>query len=82
LSTRGDEIGVFGHYSTQVGDDKGSNGGFVSDRIAGIGTFGSYWIVPMKIGLMGRITQNFGAENRFAGLAIQAGVNFLIPSSH
>ncbi|SHM47683.1 SphA family protein [Chryseobacterium polytrichastri] len=82
LDSRGDEVGIFGNYSTQVSDDKGTNGGFASDKIAGIGAFGSYWIVPMKIGLMGRITQNFGAENRFAGIAVQAGVNILIPNSH
>lgn len=74
-------MGVFAHYATQVGDDKGSNGGFASDQIAGVGAFGSYWIVPMKIGIMARVTQNFAAENRFGGTAIQAGVNILIPSS-
>lgn len=81
LNSRGDEMGVFAHYATQVGDDKGTNGGFASDQIAGIGAFGSYWIVPMKIGVMARVTQNFAAENRFGGTAIQAGVNILIPSS-
>lgn len=81
LDSRGDEVGLFGHYTTQVGNDKGTNGGFASDQIAGIGAFASYWIVPMKIGLMGRITQNFAVENRFGGTAVQVGLNFLIPST-
>jgi hypothetical protein len=82
LDSRGDEIGLFGHYyTTQVGNDKGTNGGFATDQIAGIGAFASYWIVPMKIGLMGRVTQNFAVENRFGGTAIQVGLNFLIPST-
>lgn len=82
LDSRSDEIGIFGHYTTQVGDDKGANSGFASDKIAGIGAFGSYWIIPMRIGLMARVTQNFGAENRFSGTAIQVGLNFLLPSGH
>ncbi|WP_214225759.1 transporter [Pedobacter sp. B4-66] len=80
LSKRGDQVGIFSHYTSQISDDKGTNGGFVSDRIAGVGGFVSYWITPMKVGLMGRVTQNFGAKNRFAGTAVQAGVNILIPS--
>ncbi|MGJ1195618.1 SphA family protein [Sphingobacterium spiritivorum] len=82
LDGRGDEIGLFGHYTSQISDDKGTNGGFVSDRIAGIGGFGSYWIKPMKVGLMGRITQNFNVKNRFGGTAVQVGVNYLIPAAH
>ncbi len=80
LSKRGDEIGVFGHYTTQITDDKGTEGGFYKDQIAGAGIYGSYWIVPMRIGFMARITQHFGAESRFAGTAAQLGFNFLIPS--
>jgi len=80
LSKRGDQVGIFSHYTSQISDDKGTNGGFVSDRIAGVGGFVSYWITPMKVGLMGRITQNFVAKNRFSGTAVQAGVNILIPS--
>jgi hypothetical protein len=79
LDTRGDEVGLFSHYTSQISDDKGTNGGFASDRIAGIGGFVSYWITPMKIGLMGRITQNFAARSRFSGTAVQAGVNILLP---
>lgn len=82
LNTKGDEVGLFSHYTQQVSDDKGTNGGFVSDRMAGVGGFYSYWIKPMKIGLMARITQNFSTRNRFGGMAAQAGVNFLIPTAH
>ncbi|SMG08292.1 SphA family protein [Sphingobacterium psychroaquaticum] len=78
---RGDEVGLFGHYTKQISDDKGAGGGsFVADQMAGIGGFISYWVVPRKVGLMGRITQNFATENRFGGLAMQTGVNFLIPT--
>lgn len=80
LDKRGDEVGFFSHYTRQVSNDKGTNGGFAVDQIAGIGGYGSYWIVPKKIGLMGRITQNFAVENRFGGTAVQVGVNFLFSS--
>lgn len=80
LNSRGDEVGLFGHYSWQISNDKGTEGSFLSDQIAGVGGFVSYWIVPHKIGLMARITQNFAVENRFGGIAFQTGVNFLIPS--
>ncbi|WP_316814802.1 transporter [Pedobacter nyackensis] len=80
LNNRGDMVGLFSHYTSQISDDKGTNGGFVSDRIAGLGGFVSYWVTPKKIGLMARVTQNFAAKNRFAGTAVQAGVNILIPS--
>jgi len=82
LSKRGDEVGIFGNYASQISDDKGTNGGFVSDHIAAIGGFGSYWIIPRRLGAMARITQNFAMENRFGGTAIQAGVNILFPSKH
>ncbi|WP_316822756.1 transporter [Pedobacter gandavensis] len=82
LDNRGDEVGMFAHHTTQISDDKGSNGGFASDRIYGIGGFGSYWITPKKIGVMARVTQNFAAKNRFAGTAVQVGVNILIPTDH
>jgi hypothetical protein len=58
LNSRGDEVGVFGHYTKQVSDDKGTEGSFLSDQTAGIGGFVSYWIVPKKIGAMARITQS------------------------
>lgn len=80
LNSRGDEVGLFGHYSKQISDDKGTEGSFLSDQNAGIGGFVSYWIVPHKIGLMARITKNFATENRFGGIAFQTGVNFLIPT--
>ncbi|HWK99137.1 MAG TPA: transporter [Parapedobacter sp.] len=82
LNTKGDEVGLFSHYTQQISKDKGTNGGFVSDRMAGIGGFYSYWIKPMKVGLMARVTQNFSARNRFGGTAAQVGVNFLIPTTH
>lgn len=82
LNARGDEVGLFGHYSQQVSDDKGTVGSFLSDQIAGIGGFVSYWIVPKKIGAMARITQNFAMENRFGGIAFQGGVNILIPNKN
>lgn len=78
LDNRNDEIGLFSHYSSQISKDKGTEGGILSDHIWGIGGFGSYWIKPGKIGLMGRITQNFSVKNRFGGTAFQAGVNFLL----
>ncbi|OJZ07139.1 transporter [Sphingobacterium sp. 40-24] len=80
LNSRGDEVGLFGNYSKQVSDDKGTEGSFLSDQNAGIGAFGSYWVVPHKIGIMARVTQNFATENRFGGIAFQTGVNFLIPA--
>ncbi|MEG0984191.1 SphA family protein [Algoriella sp.] len=81
LNSRGDEIGVFGHYTTQISDDKGTEGSKLSDQVGGVGGFVSYWIIPKKLGAMARITQNFSAENRFAGTAIQTGLNILIPTS-
>lgn len=77
INKRGDEVGLFGHYTSQLGDDKGSSGSFLSDKIYGVGGFGSYWIKPHKIGVMMRVTQNFSARNRFSGTAVQAGFNFL-----
>lgn len=81
FSSRGDEVGVFGHYTQQISDDKGSTGSFLSDKIAGIGGFVSYWIVPKKVGAMARVTQNFSTESRFGGIAFQTGLNILIPTS-
>ncbi len=80
LNSRGDEVKLFGNYSKQVSDDKGTEGSFLSDQNAGIGAFGSYWVAPHKIGIMARVTQNFATENRFGGIAFQTGVNFLIPA--
>jgi hypothetical protein len=82
LNKKGDEVGLFSHYTRQVSDDRGADVGFTADRVAGIGGYYSYWIKPMKIGLMGRITQSFSVKNRFAGTAAQVGVNFLIPEGH
>ncbi|CAL1518469.1 transporter [Chitinophaga sp. MM2321] len=79
FSSKGHEAGLFGHFTRQISDDTGE-GSLLSDRIWGIGGFGSYWLKPGKIGIMGRITQNFSARNRFAGTAAQVGVNFLFMS--
>jgi hypothetical protein len=74
---KGHEIGLFGFYTKQTGDDKGTQGSFLSDKYLGIGAYGSYWIKPGKYGLLARITQHFGTINRFAGTAIQLGFNIL-----
>jgi hypothetical protein len=73
----GHEIGMFGFYTQQVGTDKGSSGSFLSDKYFGLGMYGSYWIKPGKFGLLARVTQNFGAINRFAGTSFQIGLNTL-----
>lgn len=78
LDARGDEVGVFAHNTNQIGDDKGENLTNLTDRAWGIGGYASYWIKPHKIGLMGRLTQNFGVKNRFGGTAFQVGLNYLI----
>lgn len=74
---KGHELGLFGFYTGQTGDDKGTKGSFLSDRYAGIGGYGSYWIKPGKLGVLARVTQHFGARNRFAGTAFQLGFNLL-----
>ncbi|MFN9784505.1 MAG: transporter [Sphingobacteriales bacterium] len=71
------ELGLFGFYSSQLGNDEGSQGSFLSDRLFGIGGYGSYWIKPGKLSVLGRFTQHFGARNRFAGSAFQVGLNIL-----
>jgi hypothetical protein len=79
FSKKGDEVGIFGHYATQVTDDKRTED-MLTDRIWAVGGYCSYWIKPGRIGVLGRITQNFAAENRFAGTAFQIGANILFPS--
>lgn len=74
---KGHEIGMFGFYTTQIGSDKGTEGSFLSDKYFGIGAYGSYWIKPGKFGVLARITQHFGASDRFAGTAFQIGLNTL-----
>lgn len=74
---KGHEIGLFGFYTKQTGKDKGTEGSFLSDKYYGIGAYGSYWLKPGKYGLLGRVTQHFGATNRFAGTSFQIGLNLL-----
>lgn len=74
---KGHEVGLFGFYTTQMGSDQGTEGSFLSDRVFGIGGYGSYWIKPGKFGVLGRFTQHFGTRNRFAGTAVQIGLNIL-----
>lgn len=74
---QGHELGFFGHWTTQVGMDQGTEGSFVSDRMFGIGGYGSYWITPYKFGLLARVTQNIGINDRFGGTAFSIGVNLL-----
>lgn len=71
------ELGLFGFYASQLGNDQGTQGSFLSDRLFGIGGYGSYWIKPGKVSVLGRFTQHFGARNRFAGSAFQLGLNLL-----
>lgn len=77
---KGHEVGLFCFYTAQAGKDKGTQGSFLSDRLFGIGGYGSYWIKPGKLGVLGRFTQHFGARNRFAGSAFQIGLNVLFLS--
>jgi hypothetical protein len=74
---KGHEAGLFGFYTKQTGDDKGTEGSFLSDQYFGIGAYGSYWIKPGKFGLLARVTQHFGTTNRFAGTTFQVGLNTL-----
>ena len=74
---QGHELGFFGHWTTQMGDDKGTQGSFVSDRMFGIGCYGSYWIKPYKFGVLARVTQNFGITDRFGGTTFSVGINLL-----
>lgn len=74
---KGHEFGMFGHYTKQLGEDTGTEGSFVSDRTFGIGAYGSYWLKPLKYGLLARYVQNFGVRNRFGGGAFAIGFNML-----
>lgn len=75
--TKGHEVGFFGFYTKQTGDDAGTQGSFLSDKFFGLGAYGSYWIKPGKYGALARATQHFGATNRFAGISFQLGFNML-----
>jgi hypothetical protein len=74
---KGHEFGLFGFYTTQTGEDNGTEGSFLSDQYAGLGAYGSYWIKPGKYGVLARVTQHFGTTNRFAGTTFQIGFNTL-----
>jgi hypothetical protein len=76
--TMGHELGIFGYGTWQTGNDKGINKSDLNDRIFGIGGYGSYWFKPGKFGMLARVTNNFGTRNRYGGLAIQFGLNYLI----
>lgn len=75
---KGHEIGAYGYYTTQMGHDKGTEGLRLSDRIFGIGAYGSYWFIPGKFGILGRVVQNLGARNRFGGFTATVGLNLLL----
>lgn len=75
--TMGHEIGAYAHYMKQIGHDKGSAGSLLSDRTFGVGAYGSYWFIPGKFGILGRVVQHFGTRNRFAGTTATIGLNFL-----
>lgn len=76
--TMGHELGIFGHATWQLGEDKGVKGSPLEDRVFGIGAYGSYWIKPGKLGILARTSNNFGTRNRFGGFAFQIGLNYLI----
>lgn len=76
--TMGHELGLFGHATWQLSDDKGVKGSPLEDRIFGIGAYGSYWIKPGKLGVLARTSGNFGTRNRFGGFAFQIGLNYLL----
>lgn len=74
----GHELGLFGHGSWQLGDDKGVKGGVFPDRIFGVGAYGSYWFIPGKLGVLGRVVNNYAARNRYAGFSFQVGINYMV----
>lgn len=74
----GHELGIFGFGMWQTGSDRGSKAVLNKDRMMGVGLFGSYWIKPGKLGLLGRFSQNFGIRNRYGGYAFQLGANILM----
>ncbi|WP_281238204.1 MULTISPECIES: SphA family protein [Flavobacterium] len=76
--TMGHEIGLYGYSTWQTSNDKGEKGSELKDKIYGIGAYGSYWFIPGKIGVLARFTDNFGIRNRYAGLSVQLGINYLL----
>lgn len=73
----GHEVGVYGNYTTQLGEDKSSTIVDTSDRLWNIGLYGSYWFKPGKLGVLSRVSQNFGEVNRFGGFTFTIGLNVL-----
>jgi hypothetical protein len=76
----GHEVGLYGNYTTQLGEDKNNPNLFSKDQAWNIGAYGSYWIKPGKIGVLTRLSQNFGEKNRFGGFTFTIGLNFLFLS--
>lgn len=74
----GHEIGFFGFGNWQTGNDKGEKAVVLKDQCYGLGIYGSYWFVPGKFGVLSRLSNNFGTQNRFGGLSFQLGINYLI----
>ncbi|MBL8002408.1 MAG: transporter [Flavobacteriales bacterium] len=74
---KGHEVGLFAHWTTQLGDDQGTQGSFATDRMFGVGAYGSYWIKPAKFGVLARVVQNLGITDRFGGTTASIGVNLL-----
>lgn len=73
------EAGVYAFGQWQITEDKGRdavNPG-TKDRLYGAGAYASYWIVPMKVGILGRHTIEFGARDRFEGSSTALGLNFI-----
>ncbi|NIF07443.1 transporter [Chryseobacterium sp. Tr-659] len=73
----GHEIGILGFGNIQLEDDKGTKASLEKDTTYGLGIYGSYWIIPGKLGTLARVTNNFFTQNRFGGISFQIGVNYL-----
>jgi hypothetical protein len=76
--TMGHEVGIMGFGAWQTGNDKGEKAVLLKDQIYGLGLYGSYWFVPGKFGVLGRVLNNFGTRNRYGGFAFQIGLNYLL----
>lgn len=74
----GHEIGFYGSGTWQTGDDKGEKAVLQKDQCYGLGIYGSYWLLPGKLGILSRFTGNFGIKNRFGGPNFQIGINYLL----
>lgn len=76
--TMGHELGFFGFGTWQRGNDEGEKAVLDKDQVYGLGIYGSYWLIPGKIGVLSRFTNNFGIKNRFGGASFQMGINYLL----